>query len=128
MCEALAERASRPDAILPIPLHRARLARRGYNQALELARPIASLLGLAVLPRALVRTRDTAPQTELDADARRRNLRGAFTAEADAIAGRRVLLVDDVVTTGATVREAAATLIRAGAASVAVAAAARAPH
>jgi len=112
--------------IIPMPLHATRLGQRGYNQALELARPLARALGLPVDAAALVRQRATIAQTELDAAARRRNLRGAFTAAPQS--GEVVLLIDDVVTTGATVREAARTLLRAGAGEVRVLAIARAPE
>jgi ComF family protein len=114
------------DAIVPLPLHRARLARRGYNQALELARPLARAWKLPLCPDALRRVRVTQAQTELDAAERRRNVRGAFAATDAAVRGRRLLLLDDVVTTGATVHEAAATLRAAGAARVDVLALARA--
>lgn len=114
------------DCIVPLPLHRSRLATRGYNQALELARPLGVRFGLPVYPHGLQRCRATAAQSELDGPARKRNVRGAFAADAD-VTGAHVLLLDDVITTGATLREAAATLLRAGAASVSVAAVARAP-
>jgi ComF family protein len=115
------------DALVPMPLHRARLGRRGYNQALELARPLARAWALPLAPQALQRVRATAPQTELDAAARRRNVSGAFAPGGATLRGRRLLLLDDVVTTGATVAEAATTLLAAGAASVQVLALARAP-
>lgn len=111
--------------LIPMPLHATRLGQRGYNQALELARPLARIRGLPIDTTALIRTRPTAPQTDLDAAARRRNLRGAFMAETRA--GDIVVLVDDVITTGATAREAARMLLRAGAAEVRVVALARAP-
>ena len=111
--------------ILPMPLHTSRLARRGYNQALELARPFARTHALPLDTTTLARTRPTAPQTDLDATARRRNVRGAFTATP--LSGETVILMDDVITTGATAREAARTLLRAGAAEVRMAAIARAP-
>lgn len=114
------------DRIVPLPLHRSRLSQRGYNQALELARPLARRFGLALDIDALRRVRATAAQTELDGAARRRNVRGAFAA-ADDLADARILLLDDVITTGATMREAAATLQRAGAVTVHVCAVARAP-
>lgn len=114
------------DVLVPLPLYAARLGRRGYNQALELARPLARAWHLPLRPAALRRVRDTAPQSELDAAARRRNVRGAFAADADAVRGRRVLLLDDVITTGATVGEAASALLAAGAIEVRVLAAARA--
>ena len=114
------------DRVVPLPLHRSRLAQRGYNQALELARPLARRFGLSLDVDALQRTRATAAQTQLDGPARKRNVRGAFIARGN-LAGARVLLLDDVITTGATMREAAATLQRAGAAAVHVCAVARAP-
>ena len=111
--------------LVPMPLHAARLGQRGYNQALELARPLARARNLRIDTTLLIRTRATAPQTDLDAPARRRNLRGAFTAEP--LSGDVVLLVDDVITTGTTAREATRTLLRAGAAEVRVVAMARVP-
>lgn len=110
--------------VVPLPLHPTRLGRRGYNQALELARPLARQHALRLDPGLLQRQRATAPQTDLDAAARRRNLRGAFRARpCDGV----VLLVDDVITTGATLHEAARTLLRAGAHEVRALALARAP-
>lgn len=116
-----------PDAIVPVPLHRARLRARGYNQALELARPLARSLAIPLRDDRLVRTRATDAQSALDAKARRRNLRGAFTVEAGAPLPAHVALFDDVMTTGATLREAALTLRRAGVARVDAWALARAP-
>lgn len=110
--------------IVPIPLHPARLGQRGYNQALELARPLAREHGLKPTSELLQRVRATAAQTELDAAMRRRNLRGAFRAEA---CRGTVLLIDDVITTGATLHEAARTLLRAGASEVRALALARTP-
>ena len=108
----------RPDALVPVPLHRARLRRRGYDQALELARPLARTLGLPLHAGLLRRARATAAQSELDAAARRRNLRGAFdVARAGPMPGH-VVLVDDVMTTGATLHAAAVALRRAGVARV----------
>ena len=72
----------RPDALVAIPLHRSRLRQRGYDQALELARPLARALDLPLRPDLLVRRRGTAPQSELSAAARRRNLRDAFAVQA----------------------------------------------
>ena len=114
------------DRIVPLPLHRSRLAQRGYNQALELARPLARRFGMRLDIDALQRIRATAAQTELDGPARKRNVCGAFVANAD-VADAGILLLDDVITTGATMREAATTLLRAGAARVHVCAVARAP-
>lgn len=105
------------DVLLPVPLHPARLAERGFNQSLEIARWAGRRVGRPVLDRALVRTRPTVPQVGLPLDARHANLAGAFASSA-AVRGRRVVIVDDVVTTGSTVREAALSLRAAGAFSV----------
>jgi ComF family protein len=113
MADALAS-APRPDALVPLPLHRARLRERGFDQALELTRPLAKALDLPLLDHALVRVRDTAPQSRLDAPARRRNLRRAFAVPPGITLPAHVALVDDVMTTGATLHAAADTLVRAG--------------
>lgn len=122
-----ADAPARPDAIVPIPLHRARLRARGYNQALELARPLAAALDLPLRHDLLVRTRATDAQSALDAKARRRNLRGAFATAEGAELPTHVAVFDDVMTTGATLHEAARTLLRAGVARVDAWALARAP-
>jgi ComF family protein len=106
--------APRPEAIVPVPLHALRLRERGYDQALELARPLATALGLALRPDLLQRTRSTRAQSELDAEQRRRNLARAFTARDTASLPGHVALVDDVMTTGATLHAAAHALLRAG--------------
>jgi len=110
----------RPHLVTAVPLHQNRLRARGYNQALQLARQVGRHLGVPVAPELLRRVRDTAAQQGLDAAARNSNLRGAFAAPRP-VAGRRVLLVDDVMTTGATARECAAVLRAAGATAVEVA-------
>lgn len=120
-----------PNAIVPVPLHTARLRERGYNQALELAKPLAREFHIELVPRLLRRTRITAAQANLDAIARRKNLRGAFEVDADLLSAKmpaHVVLLDDVMTTGTTLRECARTLKRAGVARVDVWALARAPH
>ncbi len=124
-----AERAQAlPDCLIAMPLHRSRLARRGFNQAQELARPLASKLGLELPGNLLHRTRATPPQQGLAADKRRQNLLGAFVCPRPMeVQDRHVALVDDVVTTGSTVEEATRTLISAGAASVSIWCAARTP-
>jgi len=118
---------ARPALIVPVPLHTARLRQRGYNQALELARPLARALGLPLRSDLLLRPRATPPQTGLDAAARRRNLREAFALAPAARLPAHVVVFDDVMTTGATLREAARCLRRAGVQRVDVWALARAP-
>lgn len=103
-----------PDALVPVPLHRARLRRRGYDQALELARPLGRALGIRVCPTLLVRHRDTSPQSTLDAQARRENLEDAFLVGGDDDPPAHVALIDDVMTTGATLHAAAEALLDAG--------------
>jgi len=114
-----------PDALLPVPLHRKRLRQRGYNQALEMARPIGRLLKVPVEARLLQRTRPTAAQQGLSAQDRRSNLHNAFCVN-EAVNGARLLLVDDVMTTGETARACCQVLVRSGAREVRVAVVARA--
>lgn len=118
--------AQRPDLIVPVPLHRARLRQRGYNQSLELARPLAAAVGAPLRHDVLERIRGTSAQTELDRAARRSNVRGAFRARGATLPAH-VVLLDDVMTTGATLAECARVLKRAGAKRVDVWALARAP-
>lgn len=104
------------DVVIPVPLHPKRLAERGYNQAALLARPIASSLEIPFAPRALRRRHDTPRQVVLDREARQSNVRTAFaTRERVRVAGSRVLLVDDVRTTGATLDACTSILRSAGA-------------
>ena len=118
--------ADRPDALVPVPLARARARERGFNQAELLAERVADKLGVRVRPRWLVRLRATAAQTELSATDRQVNVAGAFAA-APAVRDRHVVVVDDVMTTGATAAECARALRRAGARRVGVLAVARVP-
>ncbi len=104
----------RPDALVPVPLHRSRLRQRGYDQALELAKPLARALQLPLLGNTLHRRRTTSAQSRLDAEARRRNLRDAFAVARDAALPAHVVLLDDVMTTGATLHAAARALRDAG--------------
>ena len=113
--------AERPDVVVPIPLHPFKRLSRGYNQSELLARDLARRLGLPCAPRLVARVRNTATQTKRDRSERRRNMDGAFAvrpARAPFCAGKRVLLVDDVMTTGATFAAAARALRDAGAARV----------
>lgn len=109
------------DALVPVPLHRRRRRERGFNQAAALAEGLGRAAGRPVVRRALVRVRPTPPQSG-DRAARRRNVRGAFAVRAAsrAVQGKRLLLIDDVFTTGATAEECARVLRRAGAAAVGV--------
>jgi len=113
MAGALAD-APRPEAVVPVPLHVRRLRQRGYDQALELAHPLAAALALPLRPDLLRRVRATRPQSELDAGRRRRNVARAFAARKDAPLPGHVALVDDVMTTGATLQAAAQALLGAG--------------
>jgi ComF family protein len=123
LADALAERLARAlpaaltaDLVTAVPLHPARQRERGYNQAWQLAVGLASRLGLPALEDVLVRVRHTAAQAQLDPERRRRNLAGAFRVrEPQRYRERRVLIVDDVLTTGATLEACLGTLAGAGA-------------
>jgi ComF family protein len=106
-------------ALVPVPLARARQRERGFNQAGLIAEHVGAALALPVRPRWLARTRATGPQTDLGAVERRANVRDAFAA-VSAVAGRHVVIVDDVLTTGATVAECARVVRAAGAVRVGV--------
>lgn len=112
------------DLIVPVPLHTRRLKERGYNQSLELARPIARKLATPLEPNLLLRTRHGVPQAQLNQKERRKAVKGAFIVNGS-LSGERVLLVDDVMTTGATITECVCCLLGAGAGAVDVALAAR---
>jgi ComF family protein len=115
------------DAILPLPLHPARMKTRGFNQSLEFARPIARGLDKPLLRFAASRVRDTAPQAGLPRDERQRNMQGAFECHTD-LSGQTILVVDDVLTTGSSAHELARILKIHGAREVWVGAAARTQH
>jgi ComF family protein len=108
------------DFLVPVPLHRSRLARRGFNQSIEIARALSKILDLSLDTGHLVRWRDTPSQFQMkDKKAREQNVAGAFRVRPSHPFGdRRVCLVDDVVTTGATLKACAAALRQAGAKSV----------
>lgn len=106
--------AVRPDLIIPLPLHPARLKERGFNQALEIAKPLAKALELPLQTGILLRIRDTEHQVRLNEKARHRNVHEAFLATGD-VNGKRIALVDDVMTTGASLNAAARALKKAGA-------------
>jgi ComF family protein len=123
LADALGSALDEIDVVVPVPLHAERLRVRTFNQAAE----IAKSMGKPVSFGALIRTKITRPQATLNREERRTNVRGAFTAVRRAkIEGRRVLLVDDVVTTGATLEAARSALVVAGPLSVRCAAVARA--
>lgn len=109
-----------PDLVLPVPLHPYRLLRRRYNQSALLARVLADCLRVPLRTDGLHRIKRTQPQTHLNAQQRALNVRGAFCARKQVVAGRAVLLVDDVFTTGATIGAAVLALKAAGAKRVAV--------
>jgi ComF family protein len=125
---AARELVAEADAVAPVPLHPLRLLKRRYNQAAEIARPLARREGLAYLPDVLVRGRATESQAGKSGSGRRRNVAGAFEvpeAKQPLVEGRRILLIDDVMTTGATAEGCARALKKAGAARVDVAVVAR---
>jgi ComF family protein len=110
-----------PALLAGVPLSTSRLTVRGFNQSLEIARPLARLTGIALAPQLLLRVRDTRPQSLLAPEQRRSNIAGAFDVaprHADRIGGLHVAVVDDVITTGHTLNEIAATLKRYGTARV----------
>jgi ComF family protein len=123
--------AALPALLAPVPLGAERLQERGYNQALEIARPLSRALGISLAPRLTLRLRETSAQSRLPAQARHANLRGAFSVSPlllEQVRGQHIGLVDDVITTGETLHELANTLKRFGAARVTNFVLARTPH
>jgi len=127
MAESLLQQEQRlPDIIVPVPLHRRRLHVRGYNQAVELARPVSKRLGVVMDVSCCQRLRETAVQSDLPAKQRRANIKGAFEVNGE-LAGKHVAIIDDVMTTGNTVAELAQVMRAAGARIVDVWVCARVP-
>ncbi|MFZ1539605.1 MAG: ComF family protein [Chromatiaceae bacterium] len=120
------EGISRPDILIPVPLYPQRMRERGYNQALEIARPLSRELSIPVDTRVCVRLRATPPQVGLEREERQHNVRGAFGIVGP-VAARHVAILDDVITTGGTAGEIARVLRQAGAARIDLWAVARTP-
>ncbi len=118
MAEGWARFAMEADILIPVPASPARQRQRGYNQAAMLARALGEHLALPVLPQALRRMRATPSQVGLARQARRANVQGAFAADPQWVRGKRIVVVDDVCTSGATLEACAAALYQAGARSV----------
>jgi ComF family protein len=118
LAERLVQRVTiRPDCIIAMPLHRSRLRERGFNQSQELARHVAKSLDIPLLPHACQRVRDTPPQSALKWKERGKNMRNAFTCTLD-LSGKHVAVVDDVMTSGASLNEVSVALRGAGAAEI----------
>jgi len=104
------------DIVMPVPLHERRLRKREFNQSALIAKYLAASMDIRVMLNGLVKVRDTMPQVGLSSQERKKNIKGAFAVENNSlISGKEVVLVDDVVTTGATVREWSKVLKKAGA-------------
>lgn len=103
-----------PDALVPVPLHKSRMRKRGFNQAELTARKVGKALGIPVEKRLLLRTKKTSPQKELNDVQRRANLKNAFQVSQNDVRLKRVVLVDDIYTTGSTIDAAAAVLLEHG--------------
>lgn len=108
------DKVSFPDFIVPMPLHSIKLRERGFNQTLEIARRVSKKCGISLLPGACKRIKDTASQAGLTWKEREKNIRGAFTCEID-VTGKHIAMLDDVMTTGATLNELAKVLRKHGA-------------
>ena len=122
--DRLGELDSLPDLLLPVPLHQQRMRERGFNQAQELGRVLAKHYGIPLDGRLVKRIRETKAQSDLSEPLRRNNLRHAFRVHGS-LQGSRVVIVDDVVTTGSTIHEMSKTLKRSGAPEISVWAVAR---
>jgi ComF family protein len=126
LCSQLHQAGESPDCLLPVPLHDLRLRQRGFNQSVEISRVIAKKSGITIEYDAVVRHRRTPAQTGLDAKQRKNNIKDAFTVT-QALDYQHVLIIDDVMTTGATVNELARLLKKNGVMRVGVMTIARAP-
>jgi len=115
-----------PDCLLPVPLHASRMRQRGYNQSIEISRVLAKAMALPIEITAIKRHRSTLAQTGLNAKQRKKNIRGAFSVVGQ-LNYQHILIIDDVMTTGATVNELAALLKKNGAVRVGILCIARAP-
>lgn len=117
-CEHLIqENTLLPDLIIPVPLHIKRLKQRGYNQAIEIAKPVAKKFNIPLLKNSCIRTRHTKPQTELPAGQRKMNIKNAFEIK-KSFTGLNIAIFDDVMTTGTTVNELSYCLKKAGAKNI----------
>jgi len=126
LADELLPEQGRPECIIPVPLHHMRLRRRGYNQSTEISRVIAKKTELAIKHDAVIRQRSTLAQTDLKAKQRQKNIKGAFKV-IRSLNDKHVLIIDDVITTGATVNELATALKKSGIERVGVLSIARAP-
>jgi len=106
------------DKVIPIPLGKKRLKERGYNQVGTFAYPLAMMLGVEYSPKSIKKVRETNPQVGLSAIERRENVNDAFSADSSLVKNKKILLLDDVATTGATLSSAAGALLQAGASNV----------
>ena len=127
MLSTLLDAGDLPDCFLPVPLHPSRLRQRGFNQSIEITRVLASKTGIPIEIDAVERQRRTVSQTDLDARQRRKNVRGVFRVSSRMFEYKHVLIIDDVMTTGATVNELARVLKRHGVERIGVLCIARAP-
>ena len=125
VCRDFSSDRVKPDCIMPVPLHFRRLISRGYNQSVEIARPLANMLRVKLDLHSCKRIRATPPQSNLPAHKRKHNVRNAFLVNKQ-LTYKHVLLIDDVITTGNTVNEVARVLSKAGVARIEVLACARA--
>ncbi len=118
MVEMIRNEGWQADLVVPVPLSPDREIERGYNQSALLARPVALKLGWRYQPLCLTRTRNTKSQVSLSVEERKLNVAGAFSAVPELVAGQRILLIDDVTTTGSTLEESTRALKQAGARAV----------